>query len=397
MSWNKILLINRIFFDETFISAVEVIFFSVYLGLSFAEYSLIVSVCLLISMAFQLPTGYLSDRYGRKKMLLFSSSMNFLLKVILLFLPLAISRNLFYYVLLIESMGAMCSSLSSGNFEVLIFDKFKESNKDEYLFVEKSAKYFSVGSIIAAVSGFISTIFFEIWIALPLICDLSIQLIKIVSVLFLNERRESTTTKKYINIQKITEIKGTSLLILTLLLFACLFTISRGTFPLYQPLMASMGVPLSYYGFLIMIINLSVFILSRHIKRIVNEFSLNSILIYSLLVIFSQIILVLNIYLDSIVFKFIVISIAFSIMQLIRLFSEGMSSYFINKSIEETPNKTLIFSIYSMGYQILLSLLFFVMGVLEKFNFTYLSIYLIVLLLGIVSLLYLRLKLVREL
>ena len=74
-----------------------------------------------------------------------------------------------------------------------------------------------------------------------------------------------------------------------------------------------------------------------------------------------------------------------------------MSSYFINKSIEETPNKTLIFSIYSMGYQILLSLLFFVMGVLEKFNFTYLSIYLIVLLLGIVSLLYLRLKLVREL
>lgn len=397
MSWNKILLINRIFFDETFISAVEVIFFSVYLGLSFAEYSLIVSVCLLISMAFQLPTGYLSDRYGRKKMLLFSSSMNFLLKVILLFLPLAISRNLFYYVLLIESMGAMCSSLSSGNFEVLIFDKFKESNKDEYLFVEKSAKYFSVGSIIAAVSGFISTIFFEIWIALPLICDLSIQLIKIVSVLFLNERRESTTTKKYINIQKITEIKGSSLLILTLLLFACLFTISRGTFPLYQPLMASMGVPLSYYGFLIMIINLSVFILSRHIKRIVNEFSLNSILIYSLLVIFSQIILVLNIYLDSIVFKFIVISIAFSIMQLIRLFSEGMSSYFINKSIEETPNKTLIFSIYSMGYQILLSLLFFVMGVLEKFNFTYLSIYLIVLLLGIVSLLYLRLKLVREL
>ena len=161
--------------------------------------------------------------------------------------------------------------------------------------------------------------------------------------------------------------------------------------------MASMGVPLSYYGFLIMIINLSVFILSRHIKRIVNEFSLNSILIYSLFVIFSQIILVLNIYLDSIVFKFIVISIAFSIMQLIRLFSEGMSSYFINKSIEETPNKTLIFSIYSMGYQILLSLLFFVMGVLEKFNFTYLSIYLIVLLLGIVSLLYLRLKLVREL
>ncbi len=397
MSWNKILLINRIFFDETFISAVEVIFFSVYLGLSFAEYSLIVSVCLLISMVFQLPTGFLSDRYGRKKMLLFSSSMNFLLKVILLFLPLAISRNLFYYVLLIESVGAMCSSLSSGNFEVLIFDKFKESNKDEYLFVEKSAKYFSVGSIIAAISGFISTMIFEIWIALPLICDLSIQLIKIVSVLFLNERREGTTTKEYINMKKITEIKGSSLLILTLLLFACLFTISRGTFPLYQPLMASMGVPLSYYGFLIMIINLSVFILSRRIKRIVNEFSLNSILIYSLLVIFSQVILVLNIYLDSIVFKFIVISIAFSIMQLIRLFAEGMSSYFINKSIEETPNKTLIFSIYSMGYQILLSLLFFVMGVLEKFNFTYLSIYLIVLLLGIVSLLYLRLKLVREL
>ena len=65
----KILFINRILFDDAFITVVEVIFFSVYLKLSFSDFSSIMGLCLLISLLVQIPTGYLSDKFDRKLML----------------------------------------------------------------------------------------------------------------------------------------------------------------------------------------------------------------------------------------------------------------------------------------------------------------------------------------
>ena len=63
-------------------------------------------------------------------------------------------------------------------------------------------------------------------------------------------------------------------------------------------------------------------------------------------------------------------------MQTIRLFSEGLSSYFINTAIRDRKDKTTIFSLYSTIAQLLLSASFFLMGIVQKGTENYLMTYL---------------------
>ncbi|MHC5837228.1 hypothetical protein ACYT4N_07690 [Lactococcus lactis] len=71
-----------------------------------------------------------------------------------------------------------------------------------------------------------------------------------------------------------------------------------------------------------------------------------------------------------------IVAIIFSSMQIIRLFSEGLSSYFINTAIKDRDDKTTIFSLYSTMAQLLLSASFFLMGVVQGGVDNYLMTYL---------------------
>ncbi|NQL92403.1 hypothetical protein HO430_04905 [Streptococcus suis] len=292
MKWDNVLLVNRCFFDEVFQSTVEVLFFSVYLGLDFSEFSIIVSICLLVSLIFQIPTGFIADKVGRKKVLLWAKLLDLVLTLVILIIPLFINRNRFIFVLLIESIGAAISALASGNFEVLIFDTFKKFETNEEIFVEKSTRYFSIGAILSALSGLVSTILFGYWAALPLLADFSIKIVKFISFLSLIDDSSNLARDKFelsiFNIQSLLKYKTA---FLTIFLFAILFSISRSTFSLYQPILTSRNIPLIYYGILITVINLAVFILSRFIKKYLIRLSLNIISVVSMVILVSQFLL----------------------------------------------------------------------------------------------------------
>lgn len=248
-NWQKILFINRIFFDDTFITVVEVIFFSIYLKLSFSNFSSIMGLCLLLSLLVQIPTGYLSDKFNRKLMLIIGNGAEIVCLLALLFLPYLIKGSLFLPVLFIEILRTRMLALASGNFEVLIFDMFKKEIKPEKDFMEKSASYFSIGAIIAAVSGFFSTILFSYLVILPLILDILIKIIKLLLTFFIPS--EERTNYKRIEEEKNNKkgVKTNQLnykLLFLLLSLAILFCISRGTFSLYQPVMTSLDIPLYY-------------------------------------------------------------------------------------------------------------------------------------------------------
>ncbi|HEL1922619.1 TPA: hypothetical protein U2B86_001917 [Streptococcus suis] len=383
MKWDNVLLVNRCFFDEVFQSTVEVLFFSVYLGLDFSEFSIIVSICLLVSLIFQIPTGFIADKVGRKKVLLWAKLLDLVLTLVILIIPLFINRNRFIFVLLIESIGAAISALASGNFEVLIFDTFKKFETNEEIFVEKSTRYFSIGAILSALSGLVSTILFGYWAALPLLADFSIKIVKFISFLSLIDDSSNLARDKFelsiFNIQSLLKYKTA---FLTIFLFAILFSISRSTFSLYQPILTSRNIPLIYYGILITVINLAVFILSRFIKKYLIRLSLNIISVVSMVILVSQFLLLFTNFFSNTVITFIYISSLLSCMQIIRLFSEGMSSYFINIAVRKSKYKTLFFSVYSTIFQILLSLFFFMMGFLENYNLSFISIYLSIVLFG---------------
>lgn len=66
-SHRKFLILSAVLPKQAFISSVLVIFYMGHLGISFSEY-LILDAVLFISVALtELPSGYISDYFGRKK------------------------------------------------------------------------------------------------------------------------------------------------------------------------------------------------------------------------------------------------------------------------------------------------------------------------------------------
>ena len=134
--------------------------------------------------------------------------------------------------------------------------------------------------------------------------------------------------------------------------------------------MTSLGIPLYYYGLLIMIVNLSIFVLLRVLKNKVSLFKLSTLLLVSFAVLTFQGVLVIEHFIPGNLFRFLIVAIIFSSMQIIRLFSEGLSS------ITDRDDKTTIFSLYSTMAQLLLSASFFLMGVVQGGVDNYLMTYL---------------------
>lgn len=373
LNWKNILLINRIFFDDSFISVIEVLFFGQYLGLSFADFSVIMGICLILSLVAQYPTGFLSDNFGRKKMLIVGRTLEAFSILAMLLLPYCLKGNLFVPVLLIEGVRTVMTALASGNFEVLIFDMFKKENLPEEQFAEKSVSYFSGGAILSAIFGFISTLLFSYLMLLPLLLDFLVKILKLSFIIFIPSEisiRKKEKTRAFIPLRYEKQI------LFIIVFFAILFSISRGSFSLYQPLMTNLGIPIYYYGFLIMIVNLAVFGLLRLIKERIRIFTLSKLFWISFLTLTSQLIILSVTLLEVTLARFIMIAILLSSMQIIRLFSEGMSSYFINQAIHGRGDKTTAFSLYSMVAQLFLSVTFFMMGIMEKWSNYYLLTYL---------------------
>ncbi|MGL5898004.1 MAG: MFS transporter [Lactococcus lactis] len=393
-NWKQILFINTVFFPDTFVSVVEVLFFSIYLKLSFADFSFIFAFCLFISIFLQIPTGYISDKFGRKLMLLFGSLIDILGIIATILLPQIVNGNLFLPVLTIEVVRTSMKVLANGNFDVLIFEMFKETKSSEDEFMKESSSFFSTGAIVAAISGLISTILFSYWVILPLMVDLIIKIIQLLSNFFITELPNGTFEKYQKKEKKfiLPSFQFDKKLILLLGVLALLFTVSRGTFSLYQPIMTSLDIPLVYYGVMIMIINFSVFFLLKVVKKYMKKNTIYNLLGVVILVLFSQTIIILSTFTNNIIFRFLIISFVFSAMQITRLISEGLSSYFINIEIKDKKNKTTIFSGYSMIANILLSALFFMMGFLQRIPLSYMTIYCIVSIVMACILLFLKLK-----
>ena len=98
LDWKKILYLNRIFFPDSLLVIIEVLFFKDYFNLNFLQFTTITSATVILAMFFEIPSGIISDKFGRKKMLIIGNIIDILGVVILLLIPLIIEKKLFFYV-----------------------------------------------------------------------------------------------------------------------------------------------------------------------------------------------------------------------------------------------------------------------------------------------------------
>lgn len=166
----KLLRWHSFFIDFNLWGALAIIYFSKVSG-SYTLGLSIFSIQMLSSAAFELPTGFISDKYGRIKTLIFGS-LSFLIGAILY----AIGSNYWFLVAgaIVQGLGR---AFYSGNNDALLYDYLASDNKIDK-FEEYNGKIGSMSQIACAISAALSFLIaffpmsFLLWVSVgsQLIC-----------------------------------------------------------------------------------------------------------------------------------------------------------------------------------------------------------------------------------
>lgn len=151
-------------------------------GFSNEEVGLLQSVLFIAAFAFEIPTGLLGDKYGRKK----SVMMGLLVYIGYCFGVISFSGLTAF--LLFYAIYGLAMSLVSGSDRALIYDCYKEAGKEsEFLKLESFTK--SIGSVVLGVAIILGGVLQTVsWDAVYLAYAVSL-VVSLAAVLFMSETK----------------------------------------------------------------------------------------------------------------------------------------------------------------------------------------------------------------
>ena len=381
----RIYLLNQIFFPDSFLVIIEVLFFLEYFKLIFLQFSSIISVSILVSTIFEIPSGIISDKYGRKKILIIGNLID-ISGVFFLIFFVTFYKSSFTLVVIIECIRALGRTLASGNFDILIFEMYKNSKVEEIDLKKDTTTFFSVGVLLSSIFAYTSTYLYSLFLLLPLLVDTLIKIIKLISYFFLEDRFKYKSLKineykeKFFlnkNLRKIVD-KDYSNIIKTIFIFSLIFVISRVTFSLYQPIFQEAGISLKYYGITIFFLNFSLFLITFSKKEFLSKLSEKKSIKIIVTILMAQILIYFINFSINLIFRYFLIFIMLTGMQIIRIIAEGLSKYFINQSLEKIDNKSFFFSLYYTVISILFSISFQSLGIIQDNLKSFINAYIVI-------------------
>ena len=263
--------LSSIFSFQVFIGPIIVFFYTKYMGLSFSQYFFLDGLIFVLLALFEIPSGYIADKFGRKKVLLISQFFLIISMIILIVIPS------FTGALISGFMLSLFSALSSGNSSALIFELFSKNNCINEL--EKTyAKSYSISIISSIIFATISSITFQYNMTIPIILDILFLLISLILNLFLlkDDLDYNPVHKnvKSIGFDKAELLNVTPIFIIT----ALWFVITRVSFSYYQPIFETFNIE-KYYGITFALFTVFCSLSSYIYSKIANKFSYKSTMI----------------------------------------------------------------------------------------------------------------------
>ena len=263
--------LSSIFSFQVFIGPIIVFFYTKYMGLSFSQYFFLDGLIFVLLALFEIPSGYIADKFGRKKVLLISQFFLIISMIILIVMPS------FTGALISGFMLSLFSALSSGNSSALIFELFSKNNCINEL--EKTyAKSYSISIISSIIFATISSITFQYNMTIPIILDIIFLLISLILNLFLlkDDLDYNPVHKnvKSIGFDKAELLNVTPIFIIT----ALWFVITRVSFSYYQPIFETFNIE-KYYGITFALFTVFCSLSSYIYSKIANKFSYKSTMI----------------------------------------------------------------------------------------------------------------------
>ena len=273
-------------FAELLILGPIIILFFLAKGLSFTQITILQSISAISVFIFEVPTGVVADRMGRK----FSMVLGAALWALSLFTYIV--GKTFIIFALAEIIFSLGAAFKSGADSALIYDSLKNlGREDDFQYIEGRARSFilytqAFGSIIA---GFV----YEVNIYLPMIISIGFMIVTILIALTFDEpevvdKEEFNFRNYYKQIKDSAKFTLNHEKIKAILLFSMVFYIFyRGGFLYFQPYMEAVNIPVRYFGVIFFVFNIVAAVTSRNCHWIMNKTKPRTLLFMALLMIVS--------------------------------------------------------------------------------------------------------------
>lgn len=245
----KLMILSAVFGFQTFMGPILVVFYTNYMGLSFSQYCLLDSILFSMVAIFEVPSGYLADLVGRKKMLLVSQIFTIISMIVLIMWPSYIGAFISIMI------AGIFIPLGSGNADAIYFESFQKVHKEselEKVYAKCNSISFVISIIVSVVSGFLAAIN----LAIPVMVDIGMLVLTLFATKMLLHDNPSLYVNKQPKKQErvnlynsfINNIKKLLNVTPFFLIMALVFAVLRGSYSFYQPLFSHIGIRIEYFG-----------------------------------------------------------------------------------------------------------------------------------------------------
>ncbi|MBV5315409.1 MAG: MFS transporter [Prolixibacteraceae bacterium] len=245
-------------------------------GLSMSQIFLLKSIYSIAMVATELPSGYLADVWGCRKTLLLGAILGTLGILIYSF------SGTFYSFVVAEIILGIGFSFISGADSAMLYDSLKAENReDEY--IKHEGRISSAGNFAEALAGVAGGLLATISLRTPYYFQIFIAAIAIPAAYFLKEpqhiqERIHLKMKEILSIVKLTYQQKEMRSAILISSFTGAATLTYAWF--VQPYFQEAGVPVSVFGILWTLLNLSAGVFSMYSYRVERLFGKKNTLLF---------------------------------------------------------------------------------------------------------------------
>lgn len=382
----RYLILTAVLPKQAFISSILVIFYLDHLNISFSEY-LILDAILFISVALtELPSGYIADSFGRKKVLIIALFLDLISMLVLLV------SNSFTGGLLSIMILSLGLSMGSGNAQSILYESYDCINEvDSFKKINSNANSITLVciSLYSICSGFI----FKMNMSYILYLDIVFIILNImVTYIFLMDnkpkgrRRLEKKKQKAVLNKSVIKVQSITKTLPVFISLALLFSFFRVTFNYYQLIYENFNIPVEVFGFFPILYNGLAALGSQLYKKVIGELSNERVQIYVIISILFFSIICTLIFRYNVIGVFVVIC----IQQICRGADISLQPVMINGVVPKNTNyRTMYISFFNMINTLLVFLFTMfssvILGVVDLFTALFIVSLTIVVILAIVN------------
>jgi MFS family permease len=216
-------------------------------GLSSFEIFLTQSVYMVMELLLVIPFGVLSDRFGRRKVLIFSTVLYAIAFVVYGF------AEGFVDVLLAEVVFAFSSASFQGTGDALVYDTLAEA-KQQHRYKRVLGSIYAIQSLMMGASGVVGGWMAKNNLSLPFFVTAVPAALSVVPLLLLKEPERQRSSDSYmVHVKEAAMHVVEHRLLKNVMYYVAVSSlVGMMAWMLYQPLITGMGVQVQYLGFVLL-------------------------------------------------------------------------------------------------------------------------------------------------